>query len=286
MAEPMYRQIAEELRQKIESGELGHGTQLPTELELREQHNASRNTIRDAVKLLITRGLVETRPGQGTFVVERIEPFVTVLDLESGFGDRGGAAYESAVAARSRKPEFSTPRVEIQEASGLIAEELQLPEGADVVSRHQRRYIDETPWSLQTSFYPMRFVDQGATRIIQAADMPKGVVSYLQERLGIKQVGWRDKIMVRAPDPTETAFFKLPEDGRVAVFEIFRTAFDESGKPLRLTITAYPADRNQFVINVGKVPAIDVTGAPEDPYPKTQSFPDGSWGKDSRKSLS
>jgi GntR family transcriptional regulator len=253
----MYRQIAEELRQKIESDELSRGTRLPTESELQKQYSASRNTIRDAVKLLVTRGLVETRPGQGTFVVEGIDPFVTVLSLESGFGDRGGAAYEAAVAARSRKPTVSTPRVEIQQASGIVAAELQLRADENVVSRHQQRYIDGTPWALQTSFYPMRFVDQGATRIIQAADMPNGVVSYLQETLGIKQVGWRDKITVRAPDSTEAAFFKLPSDSGVAVFEIFRTAFDQSGEPLRLTITAYPADRNQFVINIGDIPELD-----------------------------
>jgi DNA-binding GntR family transcriptional regulator len=68
---PIYRQIADDLRQKIESGELGHGDQLPTELELRESYDASRNTVRDAVKWLITRGLIETRPGQGTFVVHQ-----------------------------------------------------------------------------------------------------------------------------------------------------------------------------------------------------------------------
>ena len=74
--EAMYRRIADDLRHKIESGELGHGAQLPTELELRELYEASRNTVRDAVKWLITRGLVETRPGQGTFVVEMIEAFL------------------------------------------------------------------------------------------------------------------------------------------------------------------------------------------------------------------
>jgi DNA-binding GntR family transcriptional regulator len=49
-ASPMYRQIAQHLREDIESGMLRPGQQLPTELELREQYNASRNTIRDAIK--------------------------------------------------------------------------------------------------------------------------------------------------------------------------------------------------------------------------------------------
>jgi len=84
MPDPLYRQIAEDLRQQIESGELAPGSQLRTELELREHYDASRNTIRDAVKLLIARGLVATRPGQGTFVVERIEPFIIALDIRTG----------------------------------------------------------------------------------------------------------------------------------------------------------------------------------------------------------
>ena len=79
MANPMYRQIADDLRQTIESGTIAPGSQLPTELELRERYNASRNTVRDAIKWLINLGLVATRPGQGTFVVEKIDPFVTTL---------------------------------------------------------------------------------------------------------------------------------------------------------------------------------------------------------------
>ena len=80
MADPMYRQIAQDLQGKIESGELTHGEKLPSEMEFRERYNnASRNTIRDAIKRLTSLGLVETKPGQGTFVTMRIVPFVTEL---------------------------------------------------------------------------------------------------------------------------------------------------------------------------------------------------------------
>ena len=255
MPDPMYRRIAEDLRQKIESGDLGHGTQLPTELELRDRYDASRNTVRDAVRWLITRGLVETRPGQGTFVVEKIDPFITTLtaELETGLGGEG-AAYASEVTARSRRPTVTVPRVEIQQAAGVIARELRLDDGSTVVSRHQQRLIDGTAYSLQTTFYPMRLVEQGALQLIQAQDMPAGTVRYLEETLSIKQIGCRDTITVRAPDANEAAFFKLADDGRIAVFEIFQTGFDERGRPMRLTVSVYPTDRNQFAINVGQVP--------------------------------
>lgn len=256
MADPMYRQIAEDMRQKIESGKLGPGSQLPTELELREQYDASRNTIRDAIKWLTTRGLVETRPGQGTFVV-KIDPFVTTLSDDVGFGGGEGAWYASEVTARRRRPTTTVPRVEIHQADRVMARDLSLNIGDTVVSRHQQRYIDDTLWSLQTTFYPMRFVNSGAIRLIQAQDINEGAVTYLADKLGIVQVGYRDNIAVRAPDQNETTIFGLPSDGRVAVVEVRRTGFDDAGAPIRVTVTVFPADRNKFVVNVGTVPDMD-----------------------------
>jgi GntR family transcriptional regulator len=254
VADPRYRQIAESLRQQIESGELRHGEQIPTELELREIYDASRNTVRDAVKWLITRGLVETRPGQGTFVVEKIDPFVTIVDSQAGFGaGEGTASYASEVAAHSRKATVSDPRIEIHQASAYVAGELGLEEGMLVVTREQRRYIDGTPWSLQTSYYSMRYVESGARRLIEASDMPDGVLSYLADGFGIEPGAWRDRIVVRAPSGNEAFFFKLPDNGRIAVLEIHRTLFEKSGSPLRLTITTYPVDRNQFVMSGGDI---------------------------------
>jgi GntR family transcriptional regulator len=260
----MYRQIADDLRRQIEEGILAPGQQLPTELDLRETYNASRNTVRDAIKWLITRGLVETRPGQGTFVVETIDPFVTTLTRrpDTAAGSEGDT-YRLEVTATLRAPKASDPRVEIQRVEGKLARELHVEVGSATVSRHQQRYIDGTPWSLQTSFYPMDLVERGALRLIQAEDIGIGTIRYLQEALGVKEVGWHDLLIVRAPDETETAFFKLPDDGRVSVIETRRAAFDEGGTPVRLTISVYPADRNQFAVNVGAVPGevVDPTEA-------------------------
>ena len=258
MADPMYRQIADDLRLQIETGELRPGEQLRTELELREKYEASRNTVRDAIRWLVTRGLIETRPGHGTFVTERIDPFVTPLsptapDLEAVFGVEG-AAYRSEVKAGLRKPEVKIPRVEVQQASDRFTAELQLPEGTSVVSRYQQRLIDDRLWSLQTSFYPMSLVEKGAIRLLQAANIEEGALAYLSES-GTKLVGWRDRIKVRAPDKFETDVFKLPDDGRVAVIEIRRTGYDTSGTPFVLTVSVYPADRNEFAVHAGKVPA-------------------------------
>jgi len=260
VAEPMYRQIADDLRRKIEAGELQRGGRLPTEIDLREQYDASRNTVRDAIKWLTTRGLVETRPGQGTFVTERITPFVTTLTGPPEGGDED--VYLAEVVASSRTPYTSDPRVEMQRATGNIARALHVEDGTHVVSRHQQRFIDGTPWSLQTSFYPMTLVNKGATELIQATSIEGGAVAYLAAQFGIKQVGYRDSIAVRVPNESETSFFKVPADGRVSVFEIYRVGFDEMGERFRLTVTVYPTDRNRLVINVGETPPVDVQDEP------------------------
>jgi GntR family transcriptional regulator len=263
VAEAMYRQIADDLRGKIESGEIEPGAQLPTEIALMDQYEASRNTVRDAIKLLTTRGLVETRAGQGTFVVEKINPFVTTLteDPETGRGGGEQSVYMAEVKARRRTPATSDPRVEIQRASAAMADALRIEEGDQVVSRHYQRFIDGVPFSLQTSFYPMSLVLKGATGLIEAKDIEEGTVAYLSSKLGVKQAGYRDSIEVRPPDATEAAFFRIPADGQIPVFEVYRVAFDDNGHRIRLTITIYPVDRNRLVLRVGDAPAI---GPPDD----------------------
>ena len=108
MAVAAYARIAEDLRGKIHSRDIKPGGQLPSELELRDQYNASRNTVLDAIKKLKDEGLVETRPGQGWFARVRIVPFVNSLD----WGD--GAAIKQANASgraprRHRRPSSCKP---------------------------------------------------------------------------------------------------------------------------------------------------------------------------------
>ena len=259
MPEPMYRQIAQDLRQQIESGALPPGEKLLTEQQLGEKYQASRNTIRDAIKWLTSRDLVETRPGQGTFVTKRPTPFVTTLsaDQETGLGGGEGSAALAEVVQRGRRAYASEPKVAIHNASGNVQARLRVPKGTQVVSRHQERYIDDTPWSLQTTYYPMDLVVRGAVKLLAPEEISGGAIAYLGETLGLVQVGYRDRILVRRPDEDESRFFGLPDDGHISVVSLMRTGYqaDEKGPvPFRVTFIVLPADRNQLVINVGEVP--------------------------------
>jgi GntR family transcriptional repressor for pyruvate dehydrogenase complex len=64
----LYEQIVEQIEQQILSGNIRFGDRLPSERELGEQFGVSRTAVREAMKALVQRGLIEVRPGRGTFV--------------------------------------------------------------------------------------------------------------------------------------------------------------------------------------------------------------------------
>lgn len=71
---PLYHQIFVVLRDRILSGELAHGSQLPTEFELADRFAVSRITAKRALDELAAEGLVARRRGRGTHVIHRSQP--------------------------------------------------------------------------------------------------------------------------------------------------------------------------------------------------------------------
>lgn len=65
---PRYRQIAAELRAAIEDGRLPAGSALPSEADLTARHGVSRATVRQALAVLESDGLITTHPGKGRYV--------------------------------------------------------------------------------------------------------------------------------------------------------------------------------------------------------------------------
>jgi GntR family transcriptional regulator/MocR family aminotransferase len=67
-AEPIYRQLADYLRELVAAGRLGAGQKLPASRELAAALGLSRNTVSQAYEALATERLVTAHVGQGTFV--------------------------------------------------------------------------------------------------------------------------------------------------------------------------------------------------------------------------
>jgi GntR family transcriptional regulator, transcriptional repressor for pyruvate dehydrogenase complex len=66
----LYEQIVQQVEESIHKGALKPGDQLPPERELAQQFGVSRTAVREAVKALHEKGLVEAYPGRGTFITD------------------------------------------------------------------------------------------------------------------------------------------------------------------------------------------------------------------------
>jgi GntR family transcriptional regulator, transcriptional repressor for pyruvate dehydrogenase complex len=64
----IYHEIVEQIRDLISAGRINPGDRLPPERELAELFHASRNSVRDAIRVLGQMGLIESRQGDGTYV--------------------------------------------------------------------------------------------------------------------------------------------------------------------------------------------------------------------------
>jgi GntR family transcriptional repressor for pyruvate dehydrogenase complex len=89
----LYEQIVNQIEQSIITGQLKPGDQLPPERELAQTFGVSRTAVREAVKALREKGLVEAHPGRGTFITDGTSQAIRQsLDRMVKIGQAGGPA--------------------------------------------------------------------------------------------------------------------------------------------------------------------------------------------------
>jgi len=119
----LYEQIVQQIEESIVKGDLKPGDQLPAERELAQRFGVSRTAVREAVKALREKGLVEAYSGRGTFITDGTTQAVRQsLDLITKIGQPEGstqlaevrAILEPEIAAlaavRIQEPELATMR--------------------------------------------------------------------------------------------------------------------------------------------------------------------------------
>ena len=249
VAQPKYQEIADRLREQIGAGALEPGHRLPSEPDLAAEYDASRNTVRLAIALLINQGLVVSRQGLGTFVVEPARPFSALLArIPAPPDERHASQGLPVVSPAAGEPAMSRLIVETGPASPSVAEKLALAAGDPVVIRRSEHFIGDLPWQLINSYYPSDIAK--GTALEQAGEIKSGSVALLAE-LGHQQLGFVDEIGARMPNAREFGFFRLASGTPVVV--VNRTAYDAS-RPIRLTRYIYRADRVRLLHEEGSIP--------------------------------
>jgi len=182
-AESRYRQIARTLRREIQERSLPLGGQLPSEKQLEERFDASRNTIRLALGMLRNQGLIVSRPGRGHFVQD------VVPETFYANRSRGGppGLNESGMTGQMLE------ELQLLSATPDIASRLRVPEGDMTVVRRMYRFSGEISGSISSAYYPMNLV--GGTPLMLPEDV-ESALSVLAEH-GHRQVGFVDELTTR-----------------------------------------------------------------------------------------
>lgn len=238
---PMFRRIAEDLRARIESGELGPGQQLPTQLELVDQYEVARMTVRQALNELVNEGLVISRRPQGLFVRDRkrmvYRPQSEFHRAPSDVMDR----FMGAITEEGRTPSqvidvaLRKPPIEVQQRLNIGPE-------STVVVRSRTRSIDGEPFNINDSYFPLDIVAD--SEITSPSDIARGASQVLSE-LGHTQVRAIDEIYVRAPKPEEVSRLDLAPGTPVALHICTGVTADD--RPVRCVLNVLPGDRHVII---------------------------------------
>jgi GntR family transcriptional regulator len=142
---PLYRQLIEDIIQKIESGEIKPGDRLQSEREMAESLRVSRITARQALDTLEQLGLVYREQGRGTFAAE------PRLHHVEGF-----SSFSEYVLKRGRRPSSRIIKQELMDPDESLQNTLKLEPGEQVLHLVRLRLADNTPLALQSAYLPHR----------------------------------------------------------------------------------------------------------------------------------
>lgn len=244
--EPLYRRIADDLRGQIVSGERAPGSQLPPESDLAARYDTTRQTVRNALGVLRTDGLIVT--GQGSRTIVRPAPGVRISVTGTNYRRHRGLGlpgFNAQVLEQGQSPRQDITEVATVSAPADIAQKLDLDEGSPVVVRRRVFNANDVPVALTDSYYPAGLA-QG-TAIEQPARIKGGVHALIEDENGpIRRAIARseDDLVARMPTPDEARKLGLPPG--MPVIRILRTVYDAGNRPLEVQDTVAVADKHQF----------------------------------------
>lgn len=147
-----YEQVVDQLLERIHGGEFAPSQRLPTERELGEMFGVSRGVIREAIKVLNSLGVVESRQGSGTYVSANLTPSVSRALVLSAKPEESSLlslmelrqaleVLAARLAAQRRTAEEVAPILDAARATEIAAEEDSVHDFEDADLRMHRLIV-------------------------------------------------------------------------------------------------------------------------------------------------
>jgi GntR family transcriptional regulator len=214
---PLWQQVLEDLDRRIADGEIVD--RFPTDRELTEHYGVSRHTVREAVRHLRARGLVDRHRGRGSFLTDdRLrQPVGSLYSLFRAVEDQG-------LEQRSEVVRFDEVRDE------AVARRLGRRRDARLVRIERLRFADGEPLALDSVWLPASI-----GRALHGVDLTHtSLYEQLSVRAGVRVSAVDETLEPVVPDPDARALLAL-EDGE-ALFRVQRLGWADD-RPVECRIT-------------------------------------------------
>jgi GntR family transcriptional regulator len=220
---PVYLQIAEHFRTKINNGELTEGAKLPSVIEIAQGWDVASATAAKALSQLRAEGYVRST-NQGTFVSiahrQTTGPDRLVMFRATGNGFRSGESVEVVSS-------------ELAAASSDAARALGVPEGSPVVCRRRVYRDDLGVVTVSTSWLPGELAE-AAPELLSTDPLPKMTFGLIEDRTGRRVVSRRDVVALR-PAPNDVAETLGVENG-LQCLTMVNLYWDQNGDPTEYAV--------------------------------------------------
>ena len=236
------QQVVDDLRARIESGDLAPGAKLPVTHILVDHYGVSPDTLRHAIGRLKSAGLVETKRGVGTFVRPQARMKRLGADRYSRSKRAAGVvafAADREASGREWQRDDQTQTVRQVEAVAEVAEALGIEPGSAVIERSRLVVDNGEPTQRLTSWYKLSDVE--GTPITDPTPGPAGPGGGygVLDELGIGPDEIEETIIARMPTSEEEEQLHIPVGE--PVFDLRRVAFSIDGTPVEYARGTYRA---------------------------------------------
>lgn len=226
--------ISNDLRNKILKGEFKANEQIPFEKDLCEFYGASKMTVKKALDMLVTEGLIIKRRGAGTFVKDLNMEEMEKIMMANQF--RGTTAINAGKEVVSKVLNFSVIRVPED-----VAKKLNLPWDTFVYDIYRVRYVDNKPKVMEKMYMPIDLIPGLKEKNIKAS-----IYEYLENELKLKLQSAHRTVSVRKASDFEAEELCLEKGDPVAVAE--QVGYLDTGAAFEYSISVHRWDEYSIEI--------------------------------------
>jgi GntR family transcriptional regulator len=231
---PLYYQLENILRSKIEGGEVLPSHKLPTEQELSREYKISRATVRQALAALVSEGLLFRKQGKGTFVTEKASQTKSVK--LTGFTED--------LFSEGHQAEVKIIEIRLAPAPERVASVLRVPAGEEVVRFKRLRSLDGAPFSYVLNYMVPEIGDKIGERDLQSHT----VLHLLEEKLGISLGTIRHAVESIKADVEVAALLGISVFEPVLYMET--AVFSVDGQPVETVDSYFRSDRYRYTVEL------------------------------------